>query len=644
MSRKRNPKKKPPPKRPEAAADATPTEEGKPLFKVDTEHLRTLALYQGRYEPIASFTSEIVRTCYRLGGSEDNPRTSVVYTVRVRWLDSNGHRHERNRDVESDQLSRPERWLPLIDGSLTVLGGAANDRKLQQAMRVLKDGDDLRVELDHTGWNGDTFVMPTGTVHGAGRVGIKDVQVESDDVIARVTDPWAHYSLRQATSGAEARAARAAVRDLFSDFDPVVAVPLVAYNLVTLVKPPRMVPVLLAKSQTGKTPTATILSLRFFGKRATHSGWKDTTLATVETLYQAKDVVTVMDDLVIDGPKKEEELKPKLEGVIRGVSGEAPRKRLRADGSPKSGKSPRGGVVITAEHIPKIRESLMARCFVVECPKIKDAPNPERWKDDEPDGPVGLLEVFTDGFVRWLQGQRDSLAAEMAEWADEFKDEAGDVKHARVKENAATLWSGMRLLAHYLESVGEPLPADRLSACRDVLVDLMVENDARIAAERSVTHSIPALLGEMLSSGAAHLRGPQTAIVGAVHDATIPADPAEWGWRQGRPMGPEIGVIEDTDDTGDRLLRLYPTTTWGALERFARSSSVNLQGESAEVWKHLMHEGRVKPGHKGRGHGGAGRSVPLHGPGGKRITVIETTVRMFFGEPEHAPAVEDRAP
>jgi hypothetical protein len=624
---------------------------GEPAFIVDEESMVMLAMGKEGHQPFTNFVGTMIGTTYR---TDCEDAAAVAYSVRVSWKDGDGRVWSSMIDVDGSDLDKPETWLHFVNDSLVVYGPRSG-WMLAQAMRALKDDYRPTVEMLHTGWVGDTFAMPSGTVMGAEPIEVRGQRYSPGSVsVTGLSRPWSKYSFREAEDEAEARDACEAVRDLFSDLDLVVVAPLVAYNVVSVLGEADLCPVLLAKYSSGKTPTATILSLRFFGKSAEMSGWGDTAKAAVESLHAPKDVVTVMDDLVADGHRKMEDLKEKMEGVVRGVSGQAGRKRLAGKGTYAvlSGREPRGGVVITAEHIPPIKASLMARCVVVECPRIADAPNPHRWKDDAPETPVVLLEVFTHGFIRWLQGQRKERRLQMREWADTFKEETGPVQSARVKENAAHLWSGLCLLAVYLEEAGVPLDPIVQLQCRAALEDIMVENDERIAAERSSSASMPALLQEMLAAGKVHLRGPRRRPDerGNIDPHTnAPEDPESWGWTRRspgvyEPRGEEIGLVYPPDASGERLMRLYPKATLTAVARFAKGTSVNLAGDIGEIWKHLLAEGRVKPGHKGRGHGGAGKSVALGDDSNVKTPVIETTVRMFFAEEVAGEPVAESVP
>src|SRR5690606_36834936 len=93
--------------------------------------------------------------------------------------------------------------------------------------------------------------------------------------------------------------------------------------------------------------------------------WTSTPNAREELLFESKDIVCVLDDFVAAPGTERGRLDVAADRALRSVANRQGRQRMRADGSMRPARPPRGLALVTGEFLPS-GHSLRARMLVVE--------------------------------------------------------------------------------------------------------------------------------------------------------------------------------------------------------------------------------------------------------------------------------------
>lgn len=138
--------------------------------------------------------------------------------------------------------------------------------------------------------------------------------------------------------------------------------------------------------------------------------------------------------------------------LIRGQGNSSGRQRMRADGTLRPPKPPRGLILATGEDVPR-GHPITARLAVVAIQR--GAVSLPRLSACQKDAAAGLYATAMAGFLGWLGPRygdvRDGLDADRVELRDRF---VGQFPHARTPDVVANLLLGLRYLLRFAEEVG----------------------------------------------------------------------------------------------------------------------------------------------------------------------------------------------
>jgi len=318
--------------------------------------------------------------------------------------------------------------------------------------------------------------------------------------------------------------------------------------------------------------------------------WHSTDNALEGLLFAAKDAVTVVDDFApCGGPYDVARWHQRADRIIRAQGNNAGRSRMRADGTLRPPKPPRGLVLSTGEDIPK-GQSLRARMFILEI-SAGDIATSVLTRCQQ-DARSGLYAAALAGFVCWLAGRYEQVRQSIRADVEILRQQAvGADSHCRTPEIMANLGLGLRYFIDFAKAAGS-----------------MTEIEGRVlwqrgwtalgqAGNRQADHQAanePArrfieLLMSAIASGHAHL---------ADRDGNAPDNAAAWGWRQSTGIGEY--ARDEWKAHGDRIgwvdgadVLLNPDASYRSAQSMAGINGDALSISAQTLRKRLHEKGMV---------------------------------------------------
>jgi hypothetical protein len=311
---------------------------------------------------------------------------------------------------------------------------------------------------------------------------------------------------------------------------------------------------LVGPTHVGKTELVTLAQQHFgAGMDARHlpGSWSSTSNSLEALAFAAKDALLVVDDFAPSGtPIDVQRYHREADRLIRAQGNRSGRQRMRADGSLRPAKPPRGLLVSTGEDVPR-GQSLRGRTLVLEVGE-KDL-DFGRLTACQQDAAAGLYAQALAGFVQWLAPRYVEISTRLRAEAAALREQAVQSgQHRRTPGIVADLALGLHYLLEYAQDAAALTEDD---------ADALWERGWRAlgaVAEAQVAHqeaSEPArrfleLLGAAIARGTAHLAAPE---------GGEPEAPEGWGWRERRggaldyafqrweEQGPRVGWIDGED-------------------------------------------------------------------------------------------------
>jgi hypothetical protein len=467
------------------------------------------------------------------------------------------------------------RWPVEVWGTHAVVhAGAGTADHLRASIQLLSRDVPTRTVYAHTGWRevGGHWVY----LHAGGAVGAdgpaKGVEVQLPDALSR-------YALPAPPAGAELARAVAASLALVRLAPDRIAFPLLSAVYRAALGGADFSLHLAGATGVYKTEKGTLAQQHYGAEmdaRHLPASWSSTGNSLEAIAFAAKDALLTVDDFAPSGGAADvARLHREAERLLRAQGNAAGRQRMRADGTLRPARPPRGVILSTGEDLPR-GQSLRARLLVLEL--AAGDVDAGRLSACQRDAAAGLYAQALSGFVRWLAPHYDAvrggLAAERARLRDRA---AGAGQHARTPGVVADLSLGLRYLLDYALAAGAVNAAERAELWERGWAALCAAGAAQaeyIGSAEPAAHFIR-LLAAALASGRAHLAGA---------DGNQPDAPAGWGWREvtvgagqyqrteWQPRGERIGWMEDGQ------LYLEPEASYAAAQALAGA-----QGEALAV-------------------------------------------------------------
>ena len=229
---------------------------------------------------------------------------------------------------------------------------------------------------------------------------------------------------------------------------------------------PKFITALVGKTGTRKSTTAALMC-SFFGNFTASTlpmSFHDTANSILSNIYSLKDVLTCVDDLHPNGVYGDSEMKSTAQNLARFYGDRIGRARLNSKIELQPSRPPTGMCLVTAEYIPEISQSGLARYFIVEM------------KSDDIDFALmteyqqlaadGVLASIMHNYVDWLretylcddekfmQGLSDTFKKYRTEATAELSARC-DNFHTRVPDTLAHLMIGFDFLLAFLNAKEE---------------------------------------------------------------------------------------------------------------------------------------------------------------------------------------------
>ncbi len=507
--------------------------------------------------PLTNFTARIVADIVEDDGAE---------TRRLFEIDA-------GREGRKKRISLPAQSFALMNWPMEYLGadallypGVGTKDRARFAIQVLSGTPSSRQVYGHSGWRnigaeGHEWVY----LHAGGAIGASGpVQVHL---------PSERFCLPEPPTGERLIRALRASLGLWKLVDDPISVPLLCSIYRAALGESDFSLFLAGPSGAFKSELAALAQQHFgpgLDARNLPGSWSSTDNALEGLAFAVKDALMVIDDFAPTGSAVDvQRLHAKADRILRGQGNNSGRQRMRADGSLKPPKYPRGLILSTGEDVPQ-GQSLRARMMVLEITHGMIAE--EGLSQCQKLASAGVYAEAMAGFVAYLAPHYAQVHAGLREQTTRLRDQAAaSGQHRRTPEIVANLAAGLHwFLACALEA-GAITDKERENIWRrgwNALGQAALAQSGHQAASEP-TRRFLELLAAALVSGKAHLAGPQ---------GGVPENGAAWGWRQvaigvgenehleWKPLGDRIGWLDGDD------VYLQPDAAYNAAKRLGADS------------------------------------------------------------------------
>jgi hypothetical protein len=395
----------------------------------------------------------------------------------------------------------------------------------------------------------------------------------------------------------------------------------------------------------GKTELAA-LALQHFGAgldaRHLPGSWLSTDNALETLAFVAKDTLLVVDDFCPTGSQYDiQSLHRKADRLFRGQGNTAGRGRLRADGTLRPTRPPRGMLLSTGEDVPR-GQSLRARLIVVEVPQNGiGAVDWQKLTDCQGKAAAGRYAQAMAGFLRWLAPRYRDLQRDLRSEISTLREQAYQSgQHRRTPDIVANLAVGFHYFLTFAQEVGglgQAEAAELWQRCWNALGDTAAAQKEHQMGSDPVRRFLE-LLGAAISSGRAHLSN---------SNGDQPKQATAWGWREVetgtgdytrtdlRPQGEHIGWL----DGGG--IYLQADSAYAVVQRLARDGGDQLPVTLATLKKRLRERGLLASTEKHRaGDREVGRLEVRRVLQGKRRWVLHLNTQCLTSIPSESEPCE----
>ncbi|HUY32008.1 MAG TPA: DUF927 domain-containing protein [Pirellulales bacterium] len=489
-------------------------------------------------------------------------------------------------EVDSDDFHWMQWPVNAWGTHAVVYAGRATQDHLRAALQLLSGDAPRRIVYGHTGWR--EVEGRWCYLHASGAIGPDG---PAAGVSVGLSDTLARYALPAPPTGAAlVEAVRASLR--LSDVAP----PRIVFPLLAAVYRAPLGGIdfalhLAGQSGVFKSELAALAQQHYgAGLDARHlpGSWLSTGNALEGIAFAAKDALLAVDDFAPAGTTADvQRFHREADRLLRAQGNQAGRQRMRADGTLRPTKPPRGLIVSTGEDVPR-GQSLRARLLVAEVgPGDVDK---GRLTACQGDAREGQYAAALAGYLRWLAPKyaavRAGLTAETARLRDAA---AAEGQHARTPGIVADLAIGLLYLLRFAVEVG--------ALTADAFEETWRQGWAALgqAAEAQAGHQTASepgqhflrLLWATVASGRAHVANPN----GGQPDDS----PEAWGWRsdargtscEWEPLGKRVGW------TDGESLYLEPEASFAEAQKLAGEQGESLVVSPRTLWRRLRDRGAL---------------------------------------------------
>lgn len=422
-----------------------------------------------------------------------------------------------------------------------VYAGQGTKDLLRTAIQQLSSDMPRRTTFTHLGWRkrGDEHLY----LHAGGAIGadgpVPDIQV----------DPPLGLELFILPEPPKGETLRYAVRKSLETLDLApdeITVPLHAAIYRSVLGGADFGLHLAGQTGAGKSELAAVMQQHLgagLDSRHLPGSWSSTANALEGLAFFAKDALIVIDDFAPEGTANDiARMHTTAARLLRAQGNGSARGRMRADGSLRAARPPRGMVLSTGEDTPK-GHSINARTLVLEM-----APGALNWtllSEVQTETASGTYAKALVGFLQWLAKDYDQRLETFKTDCVALRASLQQGGHKRTVDAGAQLLASFRTFLTFALEVGALSEAEHDALWQRVQVGIHAALEPQVAlqAQRDPVLRAFELLTSIFLSGRAH-----------VVDATVGGYPGEgWGWETSeawggpvsRSKGTRIGWVED---------------------------------------------------------------------------------------------------
>ncbi len=544
---------------------------------------------QGMIVPVelANFTAQISSSITE----DDGVETRLLYGI-----DARVQQVEFALTVPAEAFASLN-WTNKLGPKAIVAAGLGKKDLLREAIQVLSEDPLDRRVYRHLGWaqRGEEAIY----LHAAGAIGANGVVA---DVEVSLSPPLDRYELPEPPEGEERVLA---IRESLALLDGLapdeVLFPMFSIIWRAVIGGAAFSAHVVGQTGGRKTELAALIQ-RHFGEKMDAlnlpGSWSSTANSLEELAFLAKDAVLVVDDFKPGGSAYDvQRAHQAADRLLRAQGNRSGRGRMRADGSLRPARPPRGIILATGEDVPA-GHSLRARIVVLEL----GGSDIDLARLTARQAAGAEYAKTTAAFVRWVAPRRRKLLDWIRTAAAQERDLLlPALPHGRTATIGADLLLAFRVLLRFalevgaIDAAGEQALLKRGRRAIRKALDAQAEHQA---AADSTTLFLELVAGA-LQSGAAHLADFHKGGV-PTHDGDEDEDTARLvGWRlavsegetssrtEWRPGGELVGWIDAEKDD----VYLVPTAAFKAAQEMARESPTRITVTERILLKALDEKG-----------------------------------------------------
>jgi hypothetical protein len=296
-----------------------------------------------------------------------------------------------------------------------------------------------------------------------------------------------------------------------------------------------------------KTELGALIQAHFgagFNSRRLPTSFTSTANTNESLAFAAKDAVLMVDELHPPASGNEREVMHRdAARLLRSQGNAAGRGRMRADGTLRPPKPPRGLLLATGEELPR-GQSVHARLFIFEIQRGDISA--EKLTVCQQDAAAGLYAESAASFIRWLAPRLDDARSEFDAVRREVRAQVQH-DHARTVDIRAQLTAALSIFIGFLLETGviDDAEGRLLQARTGKALAEAADEQSQYVSGAEPTAAFLRLLASAIGAGSAHVADRTGCAPGG--------DEAACGWRseengdQWRAQGPRVGWLEGDD-------------------------------------------------------------------------------------------------
>jgi hypothetical protein len=454
-------------------------------------------------------------------------------------------------------------WPAECLGARAIISpGVSNKDHLRAGIQHLSPSIQSRHIYEHTGWRKlESGIW--GFLHGTGAIGPDG---PLSHIETALPPPLARFSLPSPDSAQVIRGIRASLK-LLEVAPASIVVGLYASIWRAPLGQTPFSNFIVGNTGVFKTELAALLQ-QHYGREmdAQHlpGSWMSTPNALEVLCFGAKDSLVVIDDFSPTGSSIDiQRCHANADRIFRAQGNHSGRDRLKADGTARPAKIPRGLILSTGEDIP-MGASLRARLHISEVgPRDVDV---KKLTLCQMDAAQGLYADAMSGYLRWIAQQYEPLHQTLQGDIDVLRQKAMTAQmHRRTPNTVANLAIGLQCFLRFVREYGvSEMETSELWDRGWTALRLAARTQYQHQAASDPVRRFFDLLRGAIVAGKAHL---------ASLDGNKPLEKAEsLGWRfseatqcpDWRPQGDRIGWVDGS------FVFLQPEASFAAAQKLGR--------------------------------------------------------------------------